>query len=343
MRRSKFAPTVLMVFLLAFMAGLPPALGASAPKASAPASAAPLNTGFGERVVMARDIVTVSDRLVRLGDLFLNTGDKAATPVAYAPRPGKQAIFNARWLYRTARNHGLQWRPMSSDERVTVKRDSLVLARDEVEDLVAASLAEQGVDIANTKVEIVNKSFRLHLPTETSALPVIEDLALDENRGRFAAVLAVTADDDSERRVRITGRLRGMTELPVPNRRIPRGEIITAADLTWVQVENRSLQKNVILAESNLVGMAPRRGLRAGQPVHISDVNPPVLVKKGQLVTIILSTPNMMLTARGRALQNGAVGDTIRVSNIQSSLVVEATVTATGEVLVETLTASVVN
>lgn len=27
MRRSKFAPTVLMVFLLAFMAGLPPALG----------------------------------------------------------------------------------------------------------------------------------------------------------------------------------------------------------------------------------------------------------------------------------------------------------------------------
>lgn len=254
---------------------------------------------------MARDIVTVSDRLVRLGDLFLNTGDKAATPVAYAPRPGKQAIFNARWLYRTARNHGLQWRPMSSDERVTVKRDSLVLARDEVEDLVAASLAEQGVDIANTKVEIVNKSFRLHLPTETSALPVIEDLALDENRGRFAAVLAVTADDDSERRVRITGRLRGMTELPVPNRRIPRGEIITAADLTWVQVENRSLQKNVILAESNLVGMAPRRGLRAGQPVHISDVNPPVLVKKGQLVTIILSTPNMMLTARGRALQNG--------------------------------------
>ena len=48
----------------------------------------------------------VEGRYITLGDLFENAGVRADTNVAYAPAPGKRAIFDARWLYRVARAHG---------------------------------------------------------------------------------------------------------------------------------------------------------------------------------------------------------------------------------------------
>jgi flagella basal body P-ring formation protein FlgA len=43
----------------------------------------------------------------------------------------------------------------------------------------------------------------------------------------------------------------------------------------------------------------------------------------------------MSLTARGRALEDGAMSDTIRVENIQSQRKVSGTVTGPGVVVVE--------
>jgi flagellar basal body P-ring formation protein FlgA len=43
----------------------------------------------------------------------------------------------------------------------------------------------------------------------------------------------------------------------------------------------------------------------------------------------------MRLTARGRALDEGAVGDTIRVANAQSRTVVAGVVLANGQVAVD--------
>jgi len=50
------------------------------------------------------------------------------------------------------------------------------------------------------------------------------------------------------------------------------------------------------------------------------------LVSKGSLVTIILKKPGLSLTSQGRALQNGADGDTIRISNTNTSRTIEAVV-----------------
>lgn len=322
MRFAKTAARALMLALLV-IAGVDAALAAG----SGEAADATL------RPVLAENVVVVSDRVVRLGDLFLNTGEQAPTPVAYAPRPGGRAIFDARWLYRTARAHKLEWRPLSRNARVIVERDSTVVDRDEVEDLVIAALAEQGIDTDNLQVEIQNTSFRLHLAVDSAALPVIEDLTVDQRRGRFAAVLTMVGGDERDRRVRVSGRLNAMADVPVLRRQIDGGDIIAAADVDWVRMPSQSLQKTTVLAANDLVGMTPRRVLRAGQPVRASDVHPPVVVEKGQLVTIVLSTPSMILTARGRALQDGAMGELIRVSNTQSSLVIQATVSAPGEVM----------
>ena len=44
--------------------------------------------------------------------------------------------------------------------------------------------------------------------------------------------------------------------------------------------------------------------------------------------------PKMILTAQGKALDNGADGDTVRITNTQSKKVIEAEVTGMGRVAV---------
>ncbi|MBT5659091.1 MAG: hypothetical protein HOJ02_02930, partial [Rhodospirillaceae bacterium] len=56
-----------------------------------------IGTVKAEALVLNRDIV-VDDSVVRLGDIFRNTGDKKDIVVAPAPAFGRRAIYDANWL-----------------------------------------------------------------------------------------------------------------------------------------------------------------------------------------------------------------------------------------------------
>jgi flagellar basal body P-ring formation protein FlgA len=313
-------PMILFVTLMASAASAPAVL--AAPQASGPA-------------ILQRDTVIVTTALVRLGDLFLNVNDsQAETPVAYAPAPGRRALFDARWLHRVAHSHGLDWRPSGIHDQVTVERDSTVVGREDVEQHILDALAERGVDTSQARVQLSNRMFRLHLPADAAPSLDVEDVTFDERRGNFDAVVTVAADGVTARRVRVTGQLHEMVDVPVLARRVAAGETLTTSDLTWITVRGQTLQKNSILAAEDIIGLTPRRTLRPGVPISAADIQRPVMVSKGEIVIIALQTPQMLLSARGQALTNGSKGDAIRVANIQSRQIVEAVVTGPGQVAV---------
>ena len=77
--------------------------------------------------IVLQSQVMVEDRVVVLRDLFTNLpAEKAEIPVAYAPDPGRRAVFDARWLYRVARAHGVSWRPMIRKRVVLSGRSSML-------------------------------------------------------------------------------------------------------------------------------------------------------------------------------------------------------------------------
>ena len=112
--------------------------------------------------VVLRESVVVKSKLVRLGDLFSNTGAKADITVAYAPAPGKRALFDARWLSRVARAYGLDWRPLGPQDQIMVERESQIITRAEIEDSIHAALISQGAERSMT-VELSNRLLRLYV------------------------------------------------------------------------------------------------------------------------------------------------------------------------------------
>ncbi len=59
-----------------------------------------------------------------------------------------------------------------------------------------------------------------------------------------------------------------------------------------------------------------------------------MLVKRNDLVLMVLQEPGMSLTAQGKALEDGGAGSVIRVSNVQSDRIVDAVVVESGRVTV---------
>ena len=117
----------------------------------------------------------------------------------------------------------------------------------------------------------------------------------------------------------------------VPTHDIPRGTTIAASDLTFGTVAD-SVPAGTAISASDLVGLQSRRMLHSGESVRLDDVRKPTLVTKGSTVTMIFEVPGITLTAVGRAMSEGGMGDTVTVQNPASFRQIGAIVTGPGEV-----------
>ena len=118
----------------------------------------------------------------------------------------------------------------------------------------------------------------------------------------------------------------------VPARDIVRGEVIADADLSYVDVTPDRVRSGVVLSMNDLDGMEARRFLKAGEPVRNDDVRHPILVAKGTTVTMTFVAPGITLTATGRAVSEGGMGETVTVLNPISYRQITAVVTGIGQV-----------
>jgi flagella basal body P-ring formation protein FlgA len=274
----------------------------------------------------------VEGERVTLGDLFEGVGERAGVAVGQAPAPGRRAVYDAVTLHRIARQNGVDWAPAGQADRVALTRASATIRAEQVQ-LALAEALEGRIRDGRIEVELDNRALELHLPAGVAPVVSVEALTYDQALGRFSgSVLAGRGRD--EIRAPVTGRAVAVVDVPVPSRRLKPGEAIGAGDVTWVEMRAGRGTEDVARTEAQLVGLAPKRGLPANQPVRLSDLRRPMMVEKGQLVVISLEGRGMQLTAKGRALGDGAQGEVVRVVNTMSNRTIEGTVAGPGVVSV---------
>ncbi len=287
--------------------------------------------------VLLRPSVVVEDAVVRLDDIFDGLGENGATAVARAPRPGNRITLDVRWLASVARAYGVAWRPRSLLDVVVVERSSQVIDNRHIEPKLLDLLADRDM-AGDITLLLDNPALRLHLPVDSDGSIAVSGFVFDPTSGRFEAIISSPAQGRPLATVRVTGRAIRMIEVPVPLRRISRGEIIRHQDITWLRVRADRLGRNVLMDSADIVGKSPRRSLRPSEIVRTIDLREPVLVPKNSLVIIELKTDRMFLTVRGRALDDGAAGQVIRVMNTKSNSIINGVVARAGTVVVSQTT-----
>jgi flagellar basal body P-ring formation protein FlgA len=272
---------------------------------------------------MLRPAVSVDADVIRLGDLFSDAGPRAADVVAPAPPPGSRTLFDAAWLAATAREHQLDWRPASSFDQASVERATRVVSGGAVAQALLAEIAKRQ-SVAGAQIQLDNPAFRLVAPASPPSGLDIEGLTVDPRTGRFSAMVAAPGAASSVQRV--TGLLIRMIKLPVLDRAVAPGETIAAGDVSSLSMRADRVGPDMILDPRELIGKTPRRLIHAEEPLRSADVQTPIVVHKGDLVTIVLEARSMRLTAQGKALSDGSMGSAVRIANTKSNRVIDATV-----------------
>lgn len=116
----------------------------------------------------------------------------------------------------------------------------------------------------------------------------------------------------------------------VPTRTIRAHTIIEASDV----VLRRNGQAGGYDATADVIGQEARAVLYPGRPIRAEDIGPPALVARNEVVRIAFRSNGLQITAEGRALERGALGDRVRVMNLASRSTVIGQVQPDGSIRV---------
>jgi len=294
------------------------------------------STALADTGPRLRTNITVEEKFVTLGDLFENAGGLADRVVFQAPEPGQSGTVRAGRIEDAAHDNGLTWRNTGQIDIIQVSRASMPLTAGEITRVIEISLRERLhlSPSALLKVSLRGHFQQVHLPINFAGEIVVARLDYAAASGQFRAEIASRDEFSTRPLLAVFGNAIETTRIPVLSRDIQRGETITADDIEMIETPLQRLANSILLNPARIDGMAARRALSRGRPLSESDIEEPKLVLRNTLVTIIFSAPGMMMTARGRSLDDGALGETVKIMNIRSNRIVEGIVQENGDVSV---------
>jgi flagella basal body P-ring formation protein FlgA len=282
---------------------------------------------------MLQPNITVTGDTLHIGDLFSDAGAHASDPVAPAPAPGTRVTYNAAWLGAIAREHHLAWQPSSDFDQASVERAARTIDSDTVAQRILAAVATDTPN-SDASLQLDNPGLRFLVPAEASDAMALDGLTVDPRTGRFSVYVTAPADSTNAQRQRVSGRVIYQETIAVPSRGMAIGDVFGPNDVTAVKLPRDRVSPDAIVDAQQLVGKAARRILRAGETVRTGDIQEPIVIHKGDLVSIELATATMQLSAQGKALDDGAMGAAIRIANTQSNRVIDATVAGPNQVVI---------
>lgn len=284
--------------------------------------------------VALRSSTEINRSSIRLSDVFMGVPEEIDRVIATAPAPGKSVAYNVKILNQLADQYRLDWQPESLADRAVLTRAATYISTDMIRAAVADKLAASKIK-GKTEVAFDNRAITVALPADRSPNFTLINFNYDEQYKRFRAEIQAETGA-APIIVPVTGRVSIKRGVPVLARRLERGTTVGEADVQWLTVPEEHISSDVLTDARDLVGRELRHDMAEDQLIRARDVMQPRLVTRGSLVIMKVETSTMLMTAQGRAMQDGASGDVIRLTNTQSNRVVEGVVVGAGVVRIPT-------
>ncbi len=115
---------------------------------------------------------------------------------------------------------------------------------------------------------------------------------------------------------------------------IQRGEFYQKNHLQLEKREISTLRSGFFTDPQSIISKQATRNLSIGNVISQANITEPKLIKRGEKVTISLSNANLNISAMGIALMDGVKNQNIRIKNIKSKQIIQATVVKQGQVVV---------
>lgn len=170
-----------------------------------------------------------------------------------------------------------------------------------------------------------------HLPVCVQPEPFLPN-ANQAPLGRVS--VGVRCGEDSRQVRYLQAQIDVIGDYVVAARDIERGTLITSEMLSERGGNLGDLSAQALTAEEEIVGKVAQRPIRSGSAFLAHYLQAPHLVERGQRVTVIAQGAAFRVSREGEALENGALGERIRV-RFGSREIMTARVTDQGILVVD--------
>ncbi len=106
------------------------------------------------------------------------------------------------------------------------------------------------------------------------------------------------------------------------------GNVIAESDLEVLE----DTVPGTLAAIAEAVGKEAKVTLYPGRPIQPSQIGPPALVDRNQLVRMVYASGPLSISAEGRVLDRAGIGESVRVMNLTSRQTVSGVVAPDGTI-----------
>jgi flagella basal body P-ring formation protein FlgA len=116
---------------------------------------------------------------------------------------------------------------------------------------------------------------------------------------------------------------------------ISRGQRVKRMSVVLQQRNIGDLQRGYYTEIEGIIGNVSKRSLKAGTAISPSMISLPIIIKRGQAITLRAERPGFAVNMKGIALKKGRKGDKIKVENSSSSKILFGTIVDADLVLID--------
>jgi flagella basal body P-ring formation protein FlgA len=284
--------------------------------------------------------VTVQDGLLTLGQIGVIRGEASEAAVAgkiglgQLSTPGQRTVLDRATILSRLASYGISGEKvrLTGADVVAVRRFSRTLSSDELIEVGRAFLRQHPPAPSIAEMIPSARPRDLVLSNDVEDLQVTPRFSRSRTRGYVGVQIVVTADGKEVGIRDILFRLKYRSRRVLAAREIAEGTVLTPEDLS---IETVASDRPEPAGWAPPYGLVVLRKVPANAELRtdmLRAAQMPVAVRRNESVMIRIEQPGLTVTALGVALQEGRIGEYVKVRNTDSSRVIVCKVNPDGSV-----------
>ena len=257
--------------------------------------------------------------------------------IGRSPKPGKRRKIEASVVKRRLKQNRIDpdQLVLQIPSRIIVERSFIEITPEKVKALVSNYISQNLINNhGDARIKDIQVSENLKLPagriTYTIKPPRNNDMA-----GKIPLSVNFDVNGKFYKRVWANATIEIFTNVVVTKKPLGRHKPITEDDIEIQKMDLAHLPSDFITDPEVILGQRTRRAIGSRTVLRSNLVEFPPLVKRGDVVLILVETGGLKITALGQVKKKGRLGERIPVINFDSKKVLYARVLDSNTVKVE--------
>jgi flagella basal body P-ring formation protein FlgA len=197
---------------------------------------------------------------------------------------------------------------------------------------INSRLEKKNVEVIISKFTVTGNKM---LPAGEVSLKIFPKEREEQLSGHVRLTAIVSIDNVPRTEVTLSGWIDVFDSVVCTSRRLNKGKIITSDDLYLAKRNISRLHPNILTDMDKAVGLMLKHDVMENDCLKDNMLQKATIVKRGDVVTILAELGGIRVTAPGKILEKGCLGEYIRVQNANSRKNINARVVNDSTVMVD--------